>query len=157
MANIKIAQLTNQTAISDTDLVIVETATSTNKMTVANLKEQLGINAKASKNPLRTFTTLPLAGGVTGFIKYHKDEMGLVTVIGEIKVTNVGVNSDVAIGLPAGIVPNSNFLPLISINWNTGEAGAGFFVSKDGSIKVSGSPNFNAGDPVSFEVIYVAV
>lgn len=44
MANIKIAQLTNQTAISDNDLIIVETATSTNKMTVGKLKELLGIN-----------------------------------------------------------------------------------------------------------------
>lgn len=43
MANIKIAQLTNQTAISDNDLIIVETATSTNKMTVGNFKELLGI------------------------------------------------------------------------------------------------------------------
>lgn len=43
MANIKIAQLTNQTAISDGDLVIVETATSTNKMTVGKLKELIGI------------------------------------------------------------------------------------------------------------------
>ncbi|MBO1264383.1 hypothetical protein J3A84_04920 [Proteiniclasticum sp. SCR006] len=43
MANIKIAQLTNQTTLSDTDLVIVETATSTNKMTVGKLKELLGI------------------------------------------------------------------------------------------------------------------
>ena len=44
MANIKIAQLTNQTTISDTDLVIVESATSTNKMTVGKLKELLGIH-----------------------------------------------------------------------------------------------------------------
>ena len=44
MANIKIAQLTNQTAISDGDLVIVETATSTNKMTIGTLKSLLGIN-----------------------------------------------------------------------------------------------------------------
>lgn len=44
MANIKIAQLTNQIAISDNDLIIVETATSTNKMTVGKLKELLGIN-----------------------------------------------------------------------------------------------------------------
>lgn len=43
MANIKIAQLTNQTAISDNDLIIVETATSTNKMTVGTLKGLLGI------------------------------------------------------------------------------------------------------------------
>lgn len=45
MANIKIAQLTNQTAISDNDLIIVETATSTNKMTVGKFKELLGIQA----------------------------------------------------------------------------------------------------------------
>lgn len=45
MANIKIAQLTNQTAISDADLVIIESATSTNKMTVGKLKELLGIQA----------------------------------------------------------------------------------------------------------------
>ncbi len=43
MANIKIAQLTNQTAISDNDLIIIETATSTNKMTVGTLKDLLGI------------------------------------------------------------------------------------------------------------------
>ena len=45
MANIKIAQLTNQTAISDNNLIIVETATSTNKMTVGKLKELLGIQS----------------------------------------------------------------------------------------------------------------
>lgn len=43
MANIKIAQLTNQTTLSDTDTVIVETATSTNKMTVGALKPALNI------------------------------------------------------------------------------------------------------------------
>ena len=45
MAQIKIAQLTNQTTLSDTDTVIVETATSTNKMTVGKLKELLGIQS----------------------------------------------------------------------------------------------------------------
>lgn len=45
MANIKIAQLTNQTSLSDTDLVIIESATSTNKMTVGKLKELLGIQS----------------------------------------------------------------------------------------------------------------
>ena len=44
MANIKIAQLTNQINISDTDLILIESAASTNKMTVAKLKEQLFIN-----------------------------------------------------------------------------------------------------------------
>lgn len=44
MANIKIAQLTNQTAISDNDLIIVETATSTNKMTVGTFKDLIGVN-----------------------------------------------------------------------------------------------------------------
>ena len=43
MANIKIAQLTTQTALNDADVIIVENATSTNKMTVAKLKELLGI------------------------------------------------------------------------------------------------------------------
>ena len=43
MANIKIAQLTNQTAISDNDVIIIETATSTNTMTVGTLKDLLGI------------------------------------------------------------------------------------------------------------------
>lgn len=37
MANIKIAQLTNKTSLADTDLVIVESATQTMKMTIANL------------------------------------------------------------------------------------------------------------------------
>lgn len=43
MANIKIAQLTTQTVLNDTDVIIVENATSTNKMTVAKLKELLGV------------------------------------------------------------------------------------------------------------------
>lgn len=43
MANIKIAQLTNQINIADTDLIIIETATSTNKMTIGTLKNLLGI------------------------------------------------------------------------------------------------------------------
>lgn len=43
MANIKIAQLTTQTVLNDTDVIIVENATSTSKMTVAKLKELLGI------------------------------------------------------------------------------------------------------------------
>ena len=43
MANIKIAQLTNQISLSDTDLVIIESATSTNKMSVGNLKKSLKI------------------------------------------------------------------------------------------------------------------
>lgn len=41
MANIKIAQLTNKTTLADTDIVIVESATATEKMTVAKLKELL--------------------------------------------------------------------------------------------------------------------
>lgn len=45
MANIKIAQLTNQINIVDTDLIIIESATSTNKMTVGKLKELLGISS----------------------------------------------------------------------------------------------------------------
>lgn len=45
MANIKIAQLTNQINISDTDLILIESATSTNKMTVGKLKELLGISS----------------------------------------------------------------------------------------------------------------
>lgn len=44
MANIKIAQLTNQINIADTDLILIESATSTNKMTVGKFKELLGIN-----------------------------------------------------------------------------------------------------------------
>ena len=44
MADVKINQLPEQTVISDTDVVIVETATSTNKMTVGKLKELLGID-----------------------------------------------------------------------------------------------------------------
>ena len=48
MANIKIAQLTNATTISDTDIVLIEDATQTKKMTVANLKELLGINSANS-------------------------------------------------------------------------------------------------------------
>ena len=43
MADVKINQLPEQTTISDTDVVIVETATSTNKMTVGKLKELIGI------------------------------------------------------------------------------------------------------------------
>lgn len=68
MANIKIAQLTNQTAISDNDLIIVETATSTNKMTVGNLKELLGINgllAASSDFKIETFN-----GDGAGAFKY---------------------------------------------------------------------------------------
>ncbi len=45
MANIKIAQLTNKTTLADTDIIIVESATATEKMTVAKLKELLGINS----------------------------------------------------------------------------------------------------------------
>lgn len=45
MANIKIAQLTNATTISDTDIVLIEDATQTKKMTVATLKSLLGINS----------------------------------------------------------------------------------------------------------------
>ena len=45
MADVKINQLPEQTAISDTDVVIIETPTSTNKMTVGNLKELLGISS----------------------------------------------------------------------------------------------------------------
>lgn len=44
MANIKIAQLTNAITISDTDIVLIEDATQTKKMTVATLKSLLGIN-----------------------------------------------------------------------------------------------------------------
>ena len=40
---IKIAQLTNKTSLADTDLIIVESATQTMKMTVANLKNLLGL------------------------------------------------------------------------------------------------------------------
>lgn len=55
MANIKIAQLTTATTINDTDVVLIEDATTTKKMTVANLKALTGINAKApSANPLFT-------------------------------------------------------------------------------------------------------
>lgn len=43
MANIKIAQLTNKTSLADTDVVIVESATQTMKMSVGKLKELLGI------------------------------------------------------------------------------------------------------------------
>ena len=48
MANIKIAQLTNQTALSDNDLVIIESATSTNKMTVGTLKQKLDELSRSS-------------------------------------------------------------------------------------------------------------
>jgi hypothetical protein len=44
MADVKINQLPNKTTLADTDVVIVESATSTNKMTVAKLKELLGID-----------------------------------------------------------------------------------------------------------------
>lgn len=43
MANIKIAQLTNKTSLADTDLIIVESATQTQKMTVGKFKEIVGI------------------------------------------------------------------------------------------------------------------
>lgn len=43
MANIKIAQLTNATTISDTDIVLIEDATQTKKITVGNLRSLLGI------------------------------------------------------------------------------------------------------------------
>lgn len=45
MAAIKIAQLINKTTLADTDIIIVESATATEKMTVANLKNLLGINS----------------------------------------------------------------------------------------------------------------
>lgn len=63
MANIKIAQLTNQTTISDTDLVIVETATSTNKMTVGKLKELFLSDIKTPA--ISSFTSVPEISGVT--------------------------------------------------------------------------------------------
>ena len=43
MADVKINQLPNKTTLADTDVVIVETATNTNKMTVGKFKELLGI------------------------------------------------------------------------------------------------------------------
>ena len=46
MANIKIAQLTNQIDIADTDLIIIESATSTNKMSVGNFRKLIEPNWK---------------------------------------------------------------------------------------------------------------
>lgn len=43
MANIKIAQLNNKTTLADSDSIIIETAEQTQKMTVGNLKNLLGI------------------------------------------------------------------------------------------------------------------
>lgn len=45
MANIKIAQLNNKLTLADTDILLVESATATEKMTVANLKELLNIQS----------------------------------------------------------------------------------------------------------------
>ena len=49
MANKKIAQLTNKTTLADTDIIIVESATATEKMTVENLKTLLGIKGGVLK------------------------------------------------------------------------------------------------------------
>ena len=50
MADVKINQLPEQTAISDTDVVIIETLTSTNKMTVGNFKELIGAVVESGSN-----------------------------------------------------------------------------------------------------------
>ena len=45
MADVKINQLPNKTTLADTDVVIVESATQTMKMTVGTLKDLLGIQS----------------------------------------------------------------------------------------------------------------
>ena len=96
---IKIAQLTNQTSLSDTDLVIIETATSTNKMTVGKLKELLFtkpdyVNAILQNNWVKSAT------GSTP--SYSKDLVGVV----RLKGTVTGGNPVTAVfNLPAGFRP----------------------------------------------------
>ena len=50
MANIKIAQLTEQTTIADADKFVVETATSTNRMSFANLLNSIKVALGLNKN-----------------------------------------------------------------------------------------------------------
>jgi len=59
MANIKIAQLTNKTTLADTDLVIVESATQTMKMTIANFKELIGAGIESGSNSYGSYVKFP--------------------------------------------------------------------------------------------------
>jgi tRNA(Ile2) C34 agmatinyltransferase TiaS len=57
MANVKINQLPEQITISDSDVVVIETPTSTNKMTISNLKSLLGVNDNESWIKIDSITT----------------------------------------------------------------------------------------------------
>ena len=88
MANIKIAQLTNQTSLSDADLMIIESATSTNKMTVGKFKELLHTNVEIvgseRHNGLEKvlFATKGQNGGANVFASvYNSPQTGRVYVI----------------------------------------------------------------------------
>ena len=88
MANIKIAQLTNQTAISDNDLIIVETATSTNKMTVGKFKELIHLNMDITGSEWHNglekvvFARKGSTGGVNVFSSvYDSPQTGRIYVI----------------------------------------------------------------------------
>ena len=87
MANIKIAQLTDKISLADTDLLIVESATQTMKMTVGKLKELLGIQGGGIEE----------SGTGNGY-SYTKYKDGTMTLL---------MNGTIALGtmtqLPSGI------------------------------------------------------
>jgi hypothetical protein len=90
MANIKIAQLTNLLTLNDTDILIVETATTTGKMTVSKLNELLGIQLN-----------IPLGGvvesGSNGNGSYIKFADGTMICSGTIS-TSIASNTALASG-----------------------------------------------------------
>ena len=68
MADIKIFNMVEATSITDTDLIVVEDSADTKKITKANFKETMGINAKALNSDLTTHVgdLVSDVGGVHG-------------------------------------------------------------------------------------------
>ena len=63
MADIKIFNMVEATSIIDTDLIVVEDSADTKKITKANFKETMGINAKAPQ--ATTYTKVEVDGLIT--------------------------------------------------------------------------------------------
>ena len=105
MADVKINQLPNKTTLADTDVVIVESATQTQKMTAGKLKEHM-IDEFLSKYDNRFATS-----------GYQKFPNGLIIQLGQdvIELPNTNTVYDKVVTLPIPF-PNLKLSQMVTLN-----------------------------------------
>ncbi len=140
MADIKIANLTATTSLTDSDLFVAEDNADTKKITKENLRNTLGINEKANKTQEAWIEPTLLNGWVnaTSYVaSYMKDDLGGVNLRGQIKDGTITDGTNL-FTLPVGYRPlYSTQIPIMFAN-GSGKVMTSLVIGTTGACQIYG-------------------